>query len=99
MKAKGGCEDVIEEDSIGVHLSSDSGKVLEPRIHLLHLLSSHTHVLPPVEPGVELQVDSGSKELSEVGLQYLLEGVVYGLCDVAGIAAVVWAQPNVISLH
>ena len=54
LKAKGGCEDVIEEDSIGIHLCSDSGKVLEPRIHLLHLLSSHTHVLPPVEPGVKL---------------------------------------------
>ena len=57
------------------------------------------HVFPPVWSRVEAEGHSCPEKLPKVRVPRVLRGVVDGLSDVAREALVVWAQPDLVSLH
>ena len=90
------CE-FIDEYPPWVQFSSNPRKVPSLRVDLPHSLWGQIEVLPPVES--RLEPLNSSEELIKVVLFCCWRRIVYHECDVAGVSAIVWAQPDVISPH
>ena len=87
----------IDKYPLWVQFSSNPRKVASLRVYLPHSLWGEIEVLPPVES--RLEPLDGSEELIKVVLFCGWRRIVYHECDVAGVSAIVRAQPDVISPH